>query len=94
MVPSWSNEIMENWWKWMETLKPRLKPAIGIIPAYVDKNNKSSMEDQWKWFASKGTQWGEPIKNIEYTNHVLIPYLFFPHKGIEKIMKPTYGTFE
>ena len=90
----WSDETMEKWWKWMETLTPQLLPAIGIIPCLLDDtNNIKPIEARWNWFASKGVQWGDPIKNILYPNHVLIPYLFFPHKGIEKILKPKFGMF-
>lgn len=88
----WPEEIMEKWWEWMKGIRPILKPAIGIIPQLIDQqNNAIALDRTYSWYASKGVQWGNPIKNVNYPNHQLIPYLFFPAKGIEQILKPTFG---
>lgn len=86
-------ETMEKWWKWMEGLIPRVKPSIGIVPRIINEKNVMQEDPYYAWYSSKGVQWGDPIKNFNYPNHVLIPYLFFPHKGIEQILKPKFGLF-
>lgn len=91
---TWPIDIMEKWWNWMKTMQPLVKPAIGIVPQLINgDNSKMPIDIYYSWYASKGVQWGDPIKNLQYPNHQLIPYLFFPSKGIEKILKPTFGMF-
>src|SRR5260221_9253712 len=57
--PQFSEETMEKWWKWMEGFYPIMKPAIGIIPQIINENNEiQPVEPMYKWFSSKGVQYG------------------------------------
>lgn len=89
------NDLKEKWWKWVE--ERTFRPAFGIIPSRINEIGQKLplyLNGYYDWLESKGTPWGNPIKNINYPNHILTPYLFFPQKWIDQVIKPSFGYFD
>lgn len=85
----WPMEIMETWFKWAMSIMD--KPAIGLIPFTINQDHtisSSTLYGDYDWIASKGKPWGGAIKNINYHDHALIPYVWC--RDEETILKAKY----
>lgn len=88
--PSWSLDVLEQWWKWQ--LPFMMVPVIGIIPKMLDEAGSLLPYgiEEYDWFASKGVQIADPIKNVRYPNHALLPYVWFQNDYMDKLFHPKY----